>query len=59
MQEGSNRELGENESAAFLTGLRDDFRRLREDPKTGQEHEQEMALWNSVLADGLGSAQDD
>lgn len=38
---------------AFLDGLSNDFRLLREDAETWNEHEEEMADWNNTLEDGL------
>jgi len=38
---------------AFLEGLSDDFRRLRSNAKASQEHEEETAVWDSALLDGL------
>ncbi len=37
----------------FLEGLSQDFQALQEDPEAWKEHEEEMALWDNTLQDGL------
>lgn len=41
---------------AFLEGLSDDFRLLRNDSETLKEYEEEMGLWDSTIEDGLANA---
>lgn len=38
---------------AFLEGLNSDFRSLREDHAAWEEEEEERALWDNTLQDGL------
>jgi hypothetical protein len=40
---------------AFLEGLSDDYRLLRENPEVWKEHEEEMTLWDNALEDGLNN----
>jgi hypothetical protein len=40
---------------AFLEGLSDDYRLLRENPEDWKEHEEEMTLWDNALEDGLNN----
>ncbi len=38
---------------AFLEGLSDDYRLLREDAEVWKDYEDDMALWDNTLTDGL------
>lgn len=39
----------------FLEGLSQDFQVLQKDPELSKEHEEEMALWDNTIEDGLES----
>lgn len=40
---------------AFLEGLSNDYRLLREDAEAWEDHEDETSLWDNTLTDGLES----
>lgn len=37
----------------FLEGLDQDFKRLKQDPQAWQEEQEERALWEKTLLDGI------
>ena len=43
----------EREKQQFFEGLAEDFRRLRNDPEAWADYQNEIALWDSTLMDGL------
>ncbi len=45
--------LFERQKKAFFAQLAEDFRRLRADPEAWADYQNEIALWDSTLMDGL------
>lgn len=53
MQEIVEKAVESYRRKTFLDGLSDDFRVLRDDPDAWQEEQDERALWDNTLPDGL------
>lgn len=53
MQEIVEKAVEHYRRKAFLEGLSDDFRSLRENESTWKVEEEERALWDNTLQDGL------
>lgn len=53
MQDIIDKAIEDYRRKAFLEGLSNDYRLLRENPEAWQEHEEEIALWDNTLMDGL------
>ncbi len=53
MQDIIDRAIENYRRRAFLEGLSSDFRLLRSDAEAWKEHEEETALWDATLLDGL------
>ena len=45
--------VAEHEKRQFFEGLAEDFRRLRSDPEAWAYYQNEIALWDTALMDGL------
>lgn len=43
----------EHEKRQFMEGLAEDFRKLQSDPEAWEFYQNEIALWDSALLDGL------
>jgi hypothetical protein len=55
MQDILDKAVEDYRRKAFLEGLSDDYRLLQESPEAWAEHEEEMALWNNVMTDGINN----
>ncbi|MDQ3801440.1 MAG: type II toxin-antitoxin system VapB family antitoxin [Acidobacteriota bacterium] len=53
MQEVVEKAVEHYRRKAFLEGLNDDFRNLRENQAAWQDEEEERGLWDNTLQDGL------
>ena len=53
MQEVVEKAVEHYRRKAFLEGLSNDFRNLREDKVAWEEDQEEKALWDNTLQDGL------
>ena len=53
MQDIIDKAIEDYRRKAFLKGLSNDYRLLRENPEAWQEHEEETVLWDNTLMDGL------
>jgi predicted DNA-binding protein len=53
MQDIIDKAIEDYRRKAFLEGLSNDYRLLRENPEAWQAHEEETALWDNTLMDGL------
>jgi len=53
MQDIIEKAIEDYRRKAFLEGLSNDYRLLRADAKAWKEHEEETALWDTALLDGL------
>ena len=53
MQDIIDKAIEDYRRKAFLEGLSNDYRLLQENPEAWKEHEEETALWDNTLADGL------
>ena len=53
MQDIIDKAVEDYRRKSYLQGLSADFQALRENPEAWQEHEEEMALWDNTLQDGL------
>lgn len=53
MQDIIDKAVEDYRRKAFLEGLSNDYRLLREDAQAWKEHEEEMSLWDNTLTDGL------
>lgn len=50
--------IAEHNRKKFIEGLAEDFRRLQSDPEAWQFYQNEVALWDSALMDGLEEEPD-
>ncbi|MBK8812718.1 MAG: toxin-antitoxin system protein [Acidobacteria bacterium] len=53
MQDIIDKAIEDYRRKAFLEGLSNDYRLLRENPEAWKDHEEETALWDNTLMDGL------
>ncbi len=53
MQDIIEQAIDDYRRKAFLEALSNDFRLLRSDEQAWQEHQEETAVWDEVLRDGL------
>jgi hypothetical protein len=47
--------LDKAEEARFWSGVRDDYARLQDDPEEWADYQNELAEWDSTVADGLAA----
>lgn len=55
MQDIIDKAIEDYRRKAFLEGLSNDYRALRENAEAWKEHEEEIALWDNTLTDGLNN----
>jgi 7-keto-8-aminopelargonate synthetase-like enzyme len=53
MQDIIDKAIEEYRRKTFLEGLSNDYLLLRENPEVWKEHQEDMALWENTLMDGL------
>jgi predicted DNA-binding protein len=53
MQDIIDKAIEDYRRKAFLQGVSNDYRLLRENPEAWKEHEEDMALWDNTSMDGL------
>lgn len=53
MQDNIDKAIDDSRLKSFLKGLSDDYQKLRADADAWKEHEEESALWDAALLDGL------
>lgn len=56
MQSVLEKAIMEYQRQCFLEGLHADFAALRNNPKAWQEEQEERAVWDATLSDGLDEA---
>lgn len=56
LQQALDRAIEDLRRKLYLEGLNADYAALRENPKAWQEHQEELALWDTTNNDGLGDA---